>query len=145
MQLESSLRTQKNITSDLEEIIQLDGTSDVPPKAEVEGHKDGEDEEIVGIVDAEDLKVLDEEEEEEVENSTSDNPSLSSTSDTDEQSVDIIEEVKILIQLKMSSSSYWLIRLSGLKSAICFVICFDMCSLLGPEDFRRELVSTILS
>ncbi|KAL8185143.1 UNVERIFIED_CONTAM: hypothetical protein K2H54_041359 [Gekko kuhli] len=94
MQLESSLRTQKDITSDLEEIIQLDGTSDVSPKAEIESPRDGEDEEIVGIVDAEELKVLDEEEEEEVENSTSDNPSLSSTSDTDERSVDIIEEKK---------------------------------------------------
>ncbi|XP_060104900.1 TFIIA-alpha and beta-like factor isoform X2 [Heteronotia binoei] len=92
IQLESSLRTQKDITSDLEEIIQLDGTSDVSPKTELESPRDGEDEEIIGIVDAEELKVLDEEEEEEVENSTSDNPSLSSTSDTDERSVDIIEE-----------------------------------------------------
>ncbi|XP_077191090.1 TFIIA-alpha and beta-like factor isoform X2 [Paroedura picta] len=92
MQLEPSLRTQKDIASDLEEIIQLDGTSDISPKAEIESPRDGEDEEIVGIVDAEELKVLDEEEEEEVENSTSDNPSLSSTSDTDEQSVDITEE-----------------------------------------------------
>lgn len=105
MQLESSLRTQKDIASDLEEIIQLDGTSDVSPKAEIESPRDGEDEDIVGIVDAEELKVLDEEEEEEVENSTSDNPSLSSTSDTDEQSVDIIEEVKILILLEMTLSS----------------------------------------
>ncbi|XP_054841841.1 TFIIA-alpha and beta-like factor [Eublepharis macularius] len=92
MQLESNQRTQKDIASDLEEIIQLDGTSDISPKADIECPKEGEDEEIVGIVDAEELKVLDEEEEEEAENSASDNPSLSSTSDTDEQSVDITEE-----------------------------------------------------
>nr|XP_056709374.1 TFIIA-alpha and beta-like factor [Euleptes europaea] len=92
MQLESSLRTQKDINNDLEEIIQLDGTSDVSPTAEIESSRDGEDEEIVGLVDVEEPKVLDEEEEEEAENSTSDNPSISSTSDTDEQSVDITEE-----------------------------------------------------
>ncbi|KAJ6667039.1 hypothetical protein lerEdw1_019042 [Lerista edwardsae] len=93
VQMESGLRPQKEIASDLEEIIQLDGTGDLSPKTEVESPRDGEDEELVGIIDAEDLKVLDEEEEEEEgENSTSDNQSLSSTSDTDEPSVDIIEE-----------------------------------------------------
>ncbi|XP_034283319.1 TFIIA-alpha and beta-like factor isoform X3 [Pantherophis guttatus] len=92
VQMESDLLTQKNISNDLEEIIQLDGTSDLSPKAEIESPRDGEDEELVGIIDAEDLKVLDEEEEEEGENSTSDNQSLNSTSDADESSVDIVEE-----------------------------------------------------
>lgn len=94
--MESDLLTQKNISNDLEEIIQLDGTSDLSPKAEIESPRHGEDEELVGIIDAEDLKVLDEEEEEEGENSTSDNQSLNSASDADESSVDIVEEVKLL-------------------------------------------------
>ncbi|ETE73134.1 TFIIA-alpha and beta-like factor, partial [Ophiophagus hannah] len=92
VQMESDLLAQKNTSNDLEEIIQLDGTSDLLPKAEIESPRDGEDEELVGIIDAEDLKVLDEEEEEEGENSTSDNQSLNSTSDADESSVDIVEE-----------------------------------------------------
>ncbi|XP_063157766.1 TFIIA-alpha and beta-like factor [Candoia aspera] len=92
VQMESDLMAQKDISNDLEEIIQLDGTSDLSPKAEIESPRDGEDEELVGIIDAEDLKVLDEEEEEEGENSTSDNQSLNSTSDADEPSVDVIEE-----------------------------------------------------
>uniref|UniRef100_A0ACB8G929 Uncharacterized protein n=1 Tax=Sphaerodactylus townsendi TaxID=933632 RepID=A0ACB8G929_9SAUR len=93
MKLESNnLRTQKDITSDLEEMIQLDGTNDVSPTAETESSRDRKNVEIVGIIEAEEPKVLDEEEEEEAENSTSDNPSISSRSDTDEQSVDIIEE-----------------------------------------------------
>lgn len=101
--MESELRPQKEIANDLEEIIQLDGTGDLSPKTEVESPRDGEDEELVGIIDAEDLKVLDEEEEEEEgENSTSDNQSLSSTSDTDEPSVDIIEEVKLSIVLTLA-------------------------------------------
>ncbi|XP_039197368.1 TFIIA-alpha and beta-like factor isoform X3 [Crotalus tigris] len=91
VQMESDLLAQKNISNDLEEIIQLDGTSDLSPKAEIESPRDGEDEELVGIIDAEDLKVLDEEEEE-GENSTSDNQSLNSASDADESSVDIVEE-----------------------------------------------------
>lgn len=96
------MQPQKEIASDLEEIIQLDGTGDVSSKADVESPRDGEDEELVGIIDAEDLKVLDEEEEEDGENSTSDNQSLSSTSDTDEPSVDIIEEVKISVLLTLT-------------------------------------------
>ncbi|KAG8123085.1 hypothetical protein E2320_018481, partial [Naja naja] len=92
VQMESDLLAQKNTSNDLEEIIQLDGTSDLLPKAEIESPRDGEDEELVGIIDAEDLKVLDEEEEEEGDNSTSDNQSLNSTSDADESSVDIVEE-----------------------------------------------------
>uniref|UniRef100_A0A8C5SK72 TFIIA-alpha and beta-like factor n=1 Tax=Laticauda laticaudata TaxID=8630 RepID=A0A8C5SK72_LATLA len=95
VQMESDLLAQKNTSNDLEEILQLDGTSDLSPKAETESPRDGEDEELVGIIDAEDLKVLDEEEEEEGENSTSDNQSLNSTSDADESSVDIVEEVKL--------------------------------------------------
>ncbi|XP_070590822.1 TFIIA-alpha and beta-like factor isoform X3 [Erythrolamprus reginae] len=92
VQMESDLLAQKNISNDIEEIIQLDGTSDLSPKVEIEIPRDGEDEELVGIIDAEDLKVLDEEEEEEGENSTSDNQSLNSTSDADDSSVDIVEE-----------------------------------------------------
>ncbi|XP_033000960.1 TFIIA-alpha and beta-like factor [Lacerta agilis] len=92
VQMEAELQTQKDIANNIEEIIQLDGTGDVSPKAEIESPRDGEDEELVGIIDAEDLKVLDEEEEEEGENSTSENQSLSSSSDVDEPPVDIIEE-----------------------------------------------------
>ncbi|XP_034966378.1 TFIIA-alpha and beta-like factor [Zootoca vivipara] len=93
VQMEADLQTQKDIANNIEEIIQLDGTGDASPKAEIGSPRDGEDEELVGIIDAEDLKVLDEEEEEEEgENSTSDNQSLSSSSDVDEPPVDIIEE-----------------------------------------------------
>nr|XP_028580860.1 TFIIA-alpha and beta-like factor [Podarcis muralis] len=92
VQMEADLQTQKDIANNIEEIIQLDGTGDVSPKVEIESPRDGEDEDLVGIIDAEDLKVLDEEEEEDGENSTSDNQSLSSSSDVDEPSVDIIEE-----------------------------------------------------
>ncbi|XP_028580860.2 TFIIA-alpha and beta-like factor [Podarcis muralis] len=92
VQMEADLQTQKDVANNIEEIIQLDGTGDVSPKVEIESPRDGEDEDLVGIIDAEDLKVLDEEEEEDGENSTSDNQSLSSSSDVDEPSVDIIEE-----------------------------------------------------
>lgn len=111
MQLESNPSAQKDIATDLKDIIQLDGTGDISPKVEVENPREGEDEEIVGIIDAEDLKVLDEEEEERGGNSTSDNPSLSSTSDTDEPSVDITEEVKVLLFWKMSCFSYCFLKL----------------------------------
>ncbi|XP_062826493.1 TFIIA-alpha and beta-like factor isoform X2 [Anolis carolinensis] len=89
VQMDPDMQAPKDIATDLKTIIQLDGTGDACPKAEVESPPDGEDEELVGIIDADDLKVLDEEED---ENSTSDNQSLSSTSDADDPSVDITEE-----------------------------------------------------
>ncbi|KAH0622847.1 hypothetical protein JD844_025588 [Phrynosoma platyrhinos] len=92
-EMEPDLQAPKDMANDLKTIIQLDGTGDAFPRAEIESPPDGEDEELIGIIDTEDLKVLDEEEEE-GENSTSDNQSLSSTSDTDDPSVDITEEVK---------------------------------------------------
>ncbi|XP_062980812.1 TFIIA-alpha and beta-like factor [Elgaria multicarinata webbii] len=85
------MESQKDMANDLSQIIQLDGTGDDSPKGEIGSPRDGDEEELIGIIDAEDLKVLDEEEEE-GENSTSDNQSLSSTSDTDDPLVDITEE-----------------------------------------------------
>uniref|UniRef100_A0A8D2KZU4 General transcription factor IIA subunit 1 like n=1 Tax=Varanus komodoensis TaxID=61221 RepID=A0A8D2KZU4_VARKO len=92
VQIKSDLHS-PDMANDLEQIIQLDGTSDVSSKAETESPRGGDDEELVGIIDADDLKVLDEEQEEEDgEDSTSDNQSLSSTGDTDDPTVDITEE-----------------------------------------------------
>ncbi|XP_067319338.1 TFIIA-alpha and beta-like factor [Anolis sagrei] len=90
VQMDPDMQAPKDIATDLKTIIQLDGTGDACPRAEVESPPVvGEDEELVGIIDADDLKVLDEEED---ENSTSDNQSLSSASDADDPSVDITEE-----------------------------------------------------
>ncbi|XP_072844045.2 TFIIA-alpha and beta-like factor [Pogona vitticeps] len=92
VQMEHDLQAQKDIANDLEKIIQLDGTDDISPKGRTESPRDGEDEELVGNLDAQDLKVLDEEEEEEDGESIPDNRSLNSASDNDDPSVDVIEE-----------------------------------------------------
>ncbi|XP_075781567.1 TFIIA-alpha and beta-like factor isoform X3 [Pelodiscus sinensis] len=89
IQMESDLHTEKDTCSDIDGIIQLDGTDDVFPKEEVENTRDAEENEFIGIIDAEDLKVLEEEED---GDSISNSESGSSSSDTEEPQIDIIEE-----------------------------------------------------
>uniref|UniRef100_A0A8C0HJ39 Ral transcription factor IIA subunit 1 like n=1 Tax=Chelonoidis abingdonii TaxID=106734 RepID=A0A8C0HJ39_CHEAB len=88
--MESDTRTEKDICSDIEGIIQLDGIDDVFPKEEIESTRDVEDNEFIGIIDAEDLKVLEEEEDEEGDSIS--NAESSGSSDTEEPQIDIIEE-----------------------------------------------------
>uniref|UniRef100_A0A8C3I007 Ral transcription factor IIA subunit 1 like n=1 Tax=Chrysemys picta bellii TaxID=8478 RepID=A0A8C3I007_CHRPI len=88
--MESDIRTEKDICSDIEGIIQLDGIDDVFPKEETESTRDVEENEFIGIIDAEDLKVLEEEEDEEGDSIS--NAESSGSSDTEEPQIDIIEE-----------------------------------------------------
>ncbi|NXX19829.1 TF2AY factor, partial [Podargus strigoides] len=90
-QMESNLRTEKDICSDTEGIIQLDGTGDVPPKEEVPHTKDREENEFIGIIESEDLKVLEDEEDDEECDSISNMDSSSSGGD-EEAKIDIVEE-----------------------------------------------------
>ncbi|XP_050807828.1 TFIIA-alpha and beta-like factor isoform X2 [Gopherus flavomarginatus] len=89
--MESDIRTEKDICSDIEGIIQLDGIDDVFPKEEIESTRDIEENEFIGIIDAEDLKVLEEEEDEEGDSIS--NAESSGSSDTEEPQIDIIEEI----------------------------------------------------
>ncbi|XP_075269279.1 TFIIA-alpha and beta-like factor [Opisthocomus hoazin] len=94
-QMESNLRSEKDICSDIEDIIQLDGTGDVFPKEETPHTKDREENEFIGIIESEDLKVLedeDEEDDDEDHDSISDMESSSSSEDNEEPQIDIVEE-----------------------------------------------------
>ncbi|XP_025058378.1 TFIIA-alpha and beta-like factor [Alligator sinensis] len=88
MQIDSEIQTEQ-VCSGLEGIIQLDGTGDVSPKEEIESPRDVEENEFIGIIDSEDLKVLDDDEE---DGDSISNSESSSSSDTEEPPVDIIEE-----------------------------------------------------
>ncbi|NXK49001.1 TF2AY factor, partial [Chauna torquata] len=93
-QVESNLRSEKDICSDIEGIIQLDGTGDASPKEEIPHTKDREENEFIGIIESEDLKVLEDEDEEEDEegDSISNTESSSSSCDNEEPQIDIVEE-----------------------------------------------------
>ncbi|KFQ77183.1 TFIIA-alpha and beta-like factor, partial [Phaethon lepturus] len=92
--MEFNLRSEKDICCDIEGIIQLDGTSDVSPKQEIPHTKDAEENEFIGIIESEDLKVLEDEDEEDDEecNSISNTESSSSGGDNEEPQIDIVEE-----------------------------------------------------
>ncbi|XP_009469491.1 PREDICTED: TFIIA-alpha and beta-like factor [Nipponia nippon] len=91
--MESNLRSEKDICSDIEGIIQLDGTGDVSPKEEIPHKKDREENEFIGIIESEDLKVLEDEEEDDEEcESISNTESSSSGGDNEEPQIDIVEE-----------------------------------------------------
>lgn len=92
MQMESNLRSEKDICSDIEGIIQLDGTGDASPKKEIPHTKDGEENEFIRVIESEDLKVLDDEDDEEC-GSISDTEASSSGGDNEEPQIDIVEEV----------------------------------------------------
>ncbi|NXU25296.1 TF2AY factor, partial [Thalassarche chlororhynchos] len=94
-QMESNLRSEKDICSDIEGIIQLDGTGDVSPKEEIPPTKDREENEFIGIIESEDLKVLEDEDEEDDDeecDSISNTESSSSGGDNEEPQIDIVEE-----------------------------------------------------
>ncbi|KAM9195722.1 TFIIA-alpha and beta-like factor [Mergus octosetaceus] len=93
-QVESNLRSEKDICSDIEGIIQLDGTGDASPKEEMSHTKDTEENEFIGIIESEDLKVLEDEDEGEDEegDSISNMDSSSSSCDNEEPQIDIVEE-----------------------------------------------------
>ncbi|XP_065595438.1 TFIIA-alpha and beta-like factor [Cyrtonyx montezumae] len=90
-QVESNLQSEKGIYSDIEGIIQLDGTGDRSPKKEVVHTKDSEENEFIDIIQSEDLKILEDEEDEEVD-SISSLESVSSNCDNEEPQTDIVEE-----------------------------------------------------
>ncbi|XP_035176378.1 TFIIA-alpha and beta-like factor isoform X2 [Oxyura jamaicensis] len=93
-QVESNLRSEKDICSDIEGIIQLDGTGDASPKEEIPHTKDTEENEFIGIIESEDLKVLEDEDEgeDEEDDSISNMGSSSSSCDNEEPQTDIVEE-----------------------------------------------------
>ena len=93
-QMESNLRSEKDGYRDIEGIIQLDGTGDVSPKDEIPHTKDREENEFIGIIESEDLKVLEDVEDDDEEcESISNTESSSSGGDNEEPQMDIVEEV----------------------------------------------------
>ncbi|NXF39486.1 TF2AY factor, partial [Nyctibius bracteatus] len=92
-QMESNLRSEKAVCSDIEGIIQLDGTGDVSPKEEMPRIKNREENEFIGFIESEGLKVLEDEEDDDEEyDSISDMESSSSGGDNEEPQIDIVEE-----------------------------------------------------
>ncbi|NWX13342.1 TF2AY factor, partial [Aegotheles bennettii] len=92
-QMESNLRSEKDICSDTEVIIQLDGTGDVSPKKEMPHTEDREENEFIGIIESEDLKVLEDEVDDDEDcDSISNTESSSSSGDNEEPQIDIVEE-----------------------------------------------------
>ncbi|NXU51085.1 TF2AY factor, partial [Turnix velox] len=94
-QMESNLRSEKDICSDTEGIIQLDGTGCVSPKEELPCTKDSEENEFIGFIESEGLKALeddDEEDDEEECDSISNTESSSSGGDNEESHINIVEE-----------------------------------------------------
>lgn len=90
-QVESNLQSEKDICSDIKGIIQLDETGDASPKEEMSHTKDTDESEFIGIIESEDLKVLEDEDEE--GDSISNMDSSSSSCDNEEPQIDIVEEV----------------------------------------------------
>ncbi|NXJ70137.1 TF2AY factor, partial [Rostratula benghalensis] len=92
-QMAFNLRSEKDICSDIEGIIQLDGTGDVSPKEEMPHTKDREENEFTGFIGSEDLKVLEDEEDYDEEcDSISNTESSSSSGGNEEPQIDIVEE-----------------------------------------------------
>ncbi|NWY04890.1 TF2AY factor, partial [Nothoprocta ornata] len=93
-QMEPNLHPGKEICSDIESIIQLDGAGDFSPKEEVAHPKDMEENEFIGFIESEDLKVLEDEDEEEDEegDSLSSTESSSSSGVNEEPQIDLVEE-----------------------------------------------------
>ncbi|XP_037663109.1 LOW QUALITY PROTEIN: stonin-1 [Choloepus didactylus] len=72
---------------DINEIIQIDGTGDLYSKEEIGSTRDVDENEFLGIIDAEDLKVLEEE-----GDSLSNEDSTVNSSDNEDPQIDIVEE-----------------------------------------------------
>ncbi|XP_043844985.1 TFIIA-alpha and beta-like factor [Dromiciops gliroides] len=82
-QMDLSIQT----IDDLKEIIQIDGTGDTSSNEEIGSTRDVDENEFLGIIDAEDLKVLEEE-----GDSISNEDSTTNSSDNEEPQIDIVEE-----------------------------------------------------
>ncbi|XP_071436490.1 stonin-1 isoform X2 [Pithys albifrons albifrons] len=90
---ESNFRSETEICSDIEGIIQLDGTGDVSSNKEIPHTKDKKENEFIGIIESEDLKVLDDEEDYDEEcDSTSNVESSCSGGDNEDLQIDVVEE-----------------------------------------------------
>ncbi|NXB84209.1 TF2AY factor, partial [Vidua chalybeata] len=92
-QTESDLPLEKDLCSDIEGISQLDGTGDVSSKEQIPQTKDKEENEFIGFIDSEDLRVLDDEEDYDEEcDSSSNTESSCSDGDNENLQIDIVEE-----------------------------------------------------
>ncbi|XP_074753500.1 TFIIA-alpha and beta-like factor [Athene noctua] len=92
-QMESNLRSEEDSCRDIEGIIQLDGTGDVSPKDEIPHTKDREENEFIGVIESENLEVLEDEEDDDEEcESISNAESSRSGGDNEEPQMDIVEE-----------------------------------------------------
>ncbi|XP_014732949.1 PREDICTED: TFIIA-alpha and beta-like factor [Sturnus vulgaris] len=92
-QTESDLPLEKDLCSDIEGISQLDGTGDVSSNEQIPHTKDKEENELVGFIDSEDLRVLDDEEDYDEECESSSNVESScSDGDNEDLQIDIVEE-----------------------------------------------------
>ncbi|NWW41138.1 TF2AY factor, partial [Panurus biarmicus] len=90
---ESDLPLEKDLCSDIEGISQLDGTGDVSSKEQIPHTKDKGENELIGFIDSEDLKVLDDEEDYDGEcDSSSNMESSCSDGDNEDLQIDIVEE-----------------------------------------------------
>ncbi|NWI41264.1 TF2AY factor, partial [Picathartes gymnocephalus] len=90
---ESDLPLEKDLCSDIEGISQLDGTGDVSSKEQIPHTKDKEENELIGFIDSEDLRVLDDEEDYDEECESSSNVESScSDGDNEDLQIDIVEE-----------------------------------------------------
>ncbi|KAF2985525.1 hypothetical protein EK904_009023 [Melospiza melodia maxima] len=92
-QAESDLPLEKDLCGDIEGISQLDGTGDVSSKEQIPHTKDKEENEFIGFIDSEDLRVLDDEEDYDEECDSSSNiESSGSDGDNEDLQIDIVEE-----------------------------------------------------
>ncbi|NXM82236.1 TF2AY factor, partial [Oenanthe oenanthe] len=92
-QTESDLPLEKDLCSDIEGISQLDGTGDASSNEQIPHTKDKEENELVGFIDSEDLRVLDDEEDYDEECDSSSNVESScSDGDNEDLQIDIVEE-----------------------------------------------------
>uniref|UniRef100_A0A8C3U058 General transcription factor IIA subunit 1 like n=1 Tax=Catharus ustulatus TaxID=91951 RepID=A0A8C3U058_CATUS len=92
-QTESDLPLEKDLCSDIEGISQLDGTGDVSSNEQIPHTKDKEENELVGFIDSEDLRVLDDEEDYDEDCDSSSNiESSCSDGDNEDLQIDIVEE-----------------------------------------------------
>lgn len=78
---------------DTNEIIQIDGTGDTSSNEELGGTRDVDESEFLGIIDAGDLKVLEEE-----ADSISNEGSTANSSDNEDSQIGTVEEVRIWIR-----------------------------------------------
>lgn len=81
------------VTDDINEIIQIDGTGDTSSNDEIGSTRDVDENEFLGIIDAGDLKVLEEE-----ADHISNEDSTANSSENEDPQTDIVEEVRITLR-----------------------------------------------